>query len=316
MPLKAACGYHEHRGIRWGHLHYYLVKLNARIRLVAFCAVVLQSHKMKQDPMFVMSEAMYLRELAERDQLHSRMQLPLALIVSIAGVLGFLLQNSSFNSNSAGAIAFVIFLVASAFSLFLSGSFLMIAIFGSAYKYIATLDVIQRYRDELHAAYREYDECDALVEKYLTTWLKDSYCEASTFNAYQNGKRSKNVYFTNACVLVAAALLAVAYMLFFFGGYEKNASPLSIQVAGQTMPIAVKIESAPRSLNIPGLSPSTTLDTASDRLGHNQGKLYDQRHETAPTPRSPAGNTAGEKPYHTESHNPGSANPTAPSKPW
>lgn len=200
---------------------------------------------MPKNPLFDLYEKLYFHEIEVREKLGGRLQTPMAIIVSLIGVLTFLLQN--FDKDRTGTSTALLF-----YCLFLlSGSMLVAAVYffvrswyGNTYAFLPSADATEEYRQLLQKTYEQYNNGDILAETHLNDYLCKKYIECATQNTRCNDSRSLNLHKTNGTLIVSALLVAVTFLVFFMGDLDKAkvSKPMEViivkpvDVKGVTMP--------------------------------------------------------------------------------
>lgn len=177
---------------------------------------------------FQLYEKMYFHEIDAREKINSRLQLPLALIISLIGVLGFFIQNFHHHQCSYFEIAFWVLFVASAFMLGRAIFFFSKAWINNSYFLLPTLRNTEDYRISLVDTYKEYDKGEEWIKNAFSQYLIDSYINHASNNADCNDRRSNNLNRTSSTLIITALTLLLTALFFYFGEINKPA-PLSNQ---------------------------------------------------------------------------------------
>lgn len=180
---------------------------------------------MLKNPLFDLYEKLYFHEIEVREKLGGRLQAPMAIIVSLVGLLGFLLQNLDKQQATAAAnltLVFVVFLVACATALLCAGYFFIRSWYGNTYAFLPTAEDTENYRKILESTYAEYKGGDNLAEKNLNDYLCSYYIKCSTQNTRCNDQRSLNLHKTNSTLIVATLLAVFSYLPFYFGDLDRS----------------------------------------------------------------------------------------------
>lgn len=176
---------------------------------------------MAPDKIFDLYEKLYFHEVSVKEQIAARLQIPLAILVSIVSVYAYLLQNVDFKY-SLLMIFFIVSFILS-FSLFLVACFHFVSgFYGHTYEMLPTANETENYRKTLTNTYSEYEEGSKLVDKYFSEYLCNYYAEISSANTKVNDKRSEDIHKTNTFIILSLPLIAVSFLIFVFGGIDKN----------------------------------------------------------------------------------------------
>lgn len=170
-------------------------------------------------------EKLYFHEADAREKLNARLQTPLALIISLSGVVAFLLQNYEHRGFTPSATLFALFLTAAVFALIATSFFFVRSWYNNTYSFLPSAKVTEGHRQLLIEMYKPYDGGDKLVTEYFQDALIQSYIDSSSANTVVNDKRSINIHKTNGALVITAAITFAAFLMFFFGGLQKGKAP-------------------------------------------------------------------------------------------
>ncbi|MBF0163336.1 MAG: hypothetical protein HQM01_02330 [Magnetococcales bacterium] len=104
---------------------------------------------------FQLYEKMYFHEIDAREKINSRLQLPLALIISLIGVLGLFIHNFHHHQFSTLEIAFWILFSVSIFALGIAINYFRKAWINNVYSMIPLLRNSEEYRQILEETYKD-----------------------------------------------------------------------------------------------------------------------------------------------------------------
>lgn len=176
---------------------------------------------MSKNPLFDVYEKLYFHEIEVREKLGGRLQTPMAIIVSLIGVLAFLIQNFDKEYGSGFAIAFVVSLIASSLALIVAVYFFVRSWYGNTYAFLPSAEDTEEYRQLLQKTYEQCQDGDVLAETYLYDYLCTYYIKCSTQNTQCNDKRSLNLHKTNGTLIAATAFIAISFLIFFLGDLDR-----------------------------------------------------------------------------------------------
>lgn len=167
-------------------------------------------------------EKLYFHEIDVRERLNTRLQTPMALIISLIGALAFMLQNYRCQEFSHVAIAFLLL-----FSL--SGVFLTVAIYcfirswyNNVYRFLPCARDTENYHQQLVDTYRPYDKSGKLAEHYFEEYISKYYIDCSSANTKRNDSRSLYAHKTNTFLIITAIFAFSTFFTFHLGGLEKD----------------------------------------------------------------------------------------------
>jgi len=192
--------------------------------------------------LLVLYDKLYFHEIEMREKLAGRLQLPLTLVITLAGAFAFLFQRYDLDAIrfTASHTFFILFIV---------GAFIVLAVatfnigqawLANEYRFMPYAAQTAGYRQELIDTYAPYPEADALVARYLREYLQREYVDASTLNAQVNDRRSNLIDEANQRIVLAAMLLMIAFGAFQVGGLDESRirKPQEVTV---TKPVEVKV---------------------------------------------------------------------------
>lgn len=177
---------------------------------------------MAKNPLYDLYEKLYFHEIEVREKLGGRLQTPMAIIVSLIGVLAFLIQNFDSEHLTTPAMAFLILLILSTVVLVVAIYFFVRSWYGNTYDFLPSADDTEQYRQLLQKTYEQYKDGDVLAEEYLYEYLCSNYIKCATQNTQCNDKRSLNIHKMNGTVIISTVLIALSVMVFFLGDIDKS----------------------------------------------------------------------------------------------
>lgn len=177
---------------------------------------------MKEDKLFELYEKLYFHEIEMREKLNGRLQLPLAILISLLGFLAFMLRNLEILSLNLNSVIFILFYLASFFFILASIQNFIRSWYGYEYAFLPSAEDTENYRKKLIGTYEDYDECDNLVTKYFSEYLQRYYIECSSKNTINNDKRSVHIHKMNKHIITGGIFALGAFFPFYFGQLDKN----------------------------------------------------------------------------------------------
>jgi hypothetical protein len=188
---------------------------------------------------FEFFEKLYFHELESREQTNTRIQIPLALLVSIIGALGFMIQNFERDTKNWWAYCFIITCIISIILILISGYHCVRASWGHTYKMTSFSTEWKGYYDSCVNLYhdQEPNERSRLIESALEEAVLNKYIECASVNAGLNEKRSYQYYLCIAFFLGAVVFVSVTFFLYFFGSIDKSlhTKPTEIMIVAPTV---------------------------------------------------------------------------------
>jgi len=169
---------------------------------------------MNAQKLFELYQQMYFYELEAREKITSRLQLPLAILLAALSFFGLMIQGLDVATLARENVTFLTLLVVSFSAVAVAAGFFVRALWGHTYDFIPTPDVTEGYKEELISTYKEFDDCDDLVAKYLKEYIYRYYSECASKNTHVNDTRSEALHKCNSCLVLAAIPLLATYLLF------------------------------------------------------------------------------------------------------
>jgi hypothetical protein len=185
---------------------------------------------MNDERRFELYEKIYFHEVESREKLSSRLQIPLALLLSIASVYALIVKGVSFSNNDIWNICFGMVFLLSVSLFVVSVSYFVRSFYGHAYEFLPSASDTEKYRKTLIDTYQEYDDCDELVERYFNEYLFRYFNECSSNNTKVNDKRSEYLHKCNTYLILTSMPLVVSFLIFTFSGVDGNSIGKDLKV--------------------------------------------------------------------------------------
>lgn len=175
-------------------------------------------------------EKLYFHEIDAREKLYSRVSIPLAVLISIVGGMGFMIQNLQRDQTGiAASFFYCCFGVALVFAA-LSAYYLKSAASGNKYQFLAPARDWEGYQADCEKKYAEFDDKDQLIDGAVRGAIVAEYIRCGSINALVNDSRSKCLFLTIKFLIFSAVFVLLAFLVFFFGGLDKAISPKPLKV--------------------------------------------------------------------------------------
>jgi hypothetical protein len=206
----------------------------------------------EKNPYYDFYEKLYFHEIDAREKLYARITVPLAILISLAGALAFILQNLQ-----TGQFTFIAWIFYSMFGsacafVLLASYYLKGATSGDEYQFLGSANVWDKYHRDCDELYAAEGEKDRHVEAAVRNSICGEYVRCATINAAVNDKRSHSLFYTIKFLIIAGLLSLVAFIIFYFGGLEKgSAAP---QPEAKVLPI-VNLKGRDMTTEKPALPP-------------------------------------------------------------
>lgn len=185
---------------------------------------------MNDEKRFELYEKLYFHEVEAREKISSRLQIPLALLLSMVSVYAILVKGISFEDGSFWNLCFGSIFLISVGLFITSVSYFIKSFYGHTYEFIPSALATEEYRKKLIETYRDFDDCDELVGYYFNEYIFKYYNECSSVNTLVNDKRSDHLHKCNTYIILTVLPLSVAFLIFTLSGIDKNSIDKEIKV--------------------------------------------------------------------------------------
>jgi hypothetical protein len=189
-------------------------------------------------------EKLHFRELQTREQVTSRLQISLGLLVALAGALSFLLGAVDREGSGAVFFAFWVLLFGASAALTWAAVRLARVFWGNTYSEFPTAKVVRDYEAGEYSYFFDPPPppelappnertAKELFDEKFKAFLVDKFVNCATKNAKVNDARAEHLHHANRALLVAACIAFIAFIWFTFGNLRTNA-PARIELAKPT----------------------------------------------------------------------------------
>lgn len=191
---------------------------------------------MNQEQLFSLYEKLYFQELERREKLSARLNVPLAILVAVVGLLSFMLNNAPVGVSAWPSIFFWVFFLSASIATVLGAWFFKSSWFGHTDKLLPTANETEAYRCQLIDLYKDFGEKEQLVEDAMKKYLYDYYKQFSSENTVNNDARAYHLYQATYAITVAVLLAFLAFIPYFFVKQEglKNGNQTASTAAATT----------------------------------------------------------------------------------
>jgi hypothetical protein len=167
---------------------------------------------------------LYFHEREMREKITARLQTPLTLLVTLAGVFAFLFQRYDLDAAklTAAPVMFAFFTVAALGALGFATFNLCQAWINNEYRFMPFAEQTARYRERLRETYASFPNAADLVNQYTHDYITAEYVGSSTFNAMVNDRRSNSIDKANQQIALTAAMLLIGFVAFQLGDLDRG----------------------------------------------------------------------------------------------
>ncbi|ARQ75662.1 hypothetical protein B6D87_16185 [Pseudomonas fragi] len=171
---------------------------------------------MNADRLFEYYEKIYFYELARKEQIFSRLSIPLATIIAIAGFYSVIISADRATLALGLKIWFFTILGLSIISLGIGVYFFIDALLGRFDKNLPEPNIIEQYRLDLLDHYRDEPNPEVITAQELRKYYYEKYMDCATICTTNNDRKSSSLYFCNVALISAALIAFIAYTVITF----------------------------------------------------------------------------------------------------
>ena len=234
---------------------------------------------MNKQARFDFYEKLYFHEIEAREQMTTRLQIPLAWLISIIGVMGFMAQNLDRDHSSFWGYAFLVSFLIAAILIVVSGVYCIKSAWGYNYDLISFASEWHDYHQQCVALYAPQPPSKRakLIGDALQQSIREKYVNCATVNAGINASRSYRYHMTIKFFIFSVIFVAAAFVCYFFGGLDKSL---------RTKPTEVSIVS---SIPLKGVALTARPPPPAPPPPPPTRHVRDDRRPAPPPPRNPNG---------------------------
>lgn len=166
---------------------------------------------MTNEKLFQHYEKIYFHELARKEQIFSRLSIPLATIIAIAGFYSVIITGDRAALTLGAKIWFLTIIAVSIVVLGIGIYFFIDALLGKIDENLPAPNTIEKYRLDLIAYYSDEDNADIKVAEKLNEYYYENYMNCATICTINNDRKSSSLYYCNVCLILAAGIAVIAY---------------------------------------------------------------------------------------------------------
>jgi len=195
---------------------------------------------MGKEQLFKLYERLYFDEIERREKLDSRLQLPLAILIVIFGIIAYMLQNFSPSTSMPAVLFFWLIFSFACLSLLFSIFYFKRSWLGYKYRLLPTPEDSEKYRKACIDLYKEYKNFDELVNDAMHQYLFNAYVEYSSWNMANNDTKSLNLERTGKALFMTFIFCIITFIPFFLGGLDKSKKSIESETPVATTQIIKK----------------------------------------------------------------------------
>lgn len=187
----------------------------------------------------VFYERLYWHDIDARECLNNRVQIPLAVIVALASLLGFMLQGYEHKIFTTATSIFVVLIAAASISLGAATALVIISTYRREYSFLPPARDVETHRAALENYHSTYPSVGGTANDAFAGYLQERYIEYSTKNTNINDERSLRLHQSITAIIVAATCLFFGFLVFYVARLDKNGEDKASKVT-ITSPISIK----------------------------------------------------------------------------
>jgi len=168
---------------------------------------------MTEAELFTYYEKIYFHEHSRKEQIFSRLNIPLAVMVAIVGFYAVIISSDYKSLSLDPVILFWGFFCYSVIALLIGAGFFIDALLGKMDQGIPTPNALETWRQQLLAYYRDEQDSADIVAAELKRSLYKDYMNCASLMTVNNDRKASSLYFCNIAVIISAALAAIAYAI-------------------------------------------------------------------------------------------------------
>jgi hypothetical protein len=177
-------------------------------------------------------EKLYFAEIDARDKVHSRLQLPLTLIIAISGAIAFLAQNFDPKADTFGAVRvpFLFFLGGGVLFLVVAIERFVRALHGHEYHLLPDSLKTAEYRLLLDETYKDFPESAVLIADAMDSYIVGYYVQYAAYNTRVNDRRSAFLHHCTWAIIGTTLFLGAAFAIFYVADLDKGKMKTATEV--------------------------------------------------------------------------------------
>lgn len=179
---------------------------------------------MDDEKTLVLQEKYYFYELDCREKLVARLQLTLAVISGLLGVLIYILAHvdlQKYSTTAPWAIFDVVSMAAIGTAAAACWKFVLALWASGSYKVLPTPEKIEEYRQLLVTTYAPYENAVQLAESYFRKFLISYYAKCASHNSKHNENRYELLHDATSFVVFSIPFIVVMAADFIIAGIGK-----------------------------------------------------------------------------------------------
>lgn len=166
---------------------------------------------MNENELFLHFEKLYFHELNRKEQIFSRLNISLAVIIAIAGFYSVIIGGDRASLSLGTKIWFLSILGLSLMLLCIGAAFFIDALLGRIDENIPTPNTIEKYRLDLLSHYSSSTDRDQIIASQIKKMYYEYYMNCATICTINNDRKTSSLYYCNVLLIASAAFAITAY---------------------------------------------------------------------------------------------------------
>ncbi|HBO3646588.1 TPA: hypothetical protein L4S81_004618 [Pseudomonas aeruginosa] len=168
---------------------------------------------MNDADLFAHYEKVYYHELNRKEQIFSRLNVPLAVMVAVAGFYAVLIGGDYKELEFGVRIWFWVTFALSLLALACGAVFFVDALLGRIDSALADPNTLETWRQSLRVYYSDQENCDAVVADEVRRALYADFMNCSSVMTVNNDRKASSLYFCNVLLIIAVFFAVVSYAI-------------------------------------------------------------------------------------------------------
>lgn len=169
--------------------------------------------EMDRAALFTHYEKVYFHEINRKEQIFSRLNIPLAIVISLAGFYALLLNGDHKTLSTGLRIWFWIAFFVSAATLVTAVGFLIDALVGRMDQAIPTPNDTEEFRRKLVEYYKEDSDAEASIARNIESAYYGYYMHCASLLTINNDRKASSFYYCVVLLITAAAIALAPYAI-------------------------------------------------------------------------------------------------------
>jgi hypothetical protein len=166
-------------------------------------------------------ERVYFGELEMREKIVARMQVPLAIILSLFGALSYMCLAIDFSKRGWVWYMFIVLMAVGVWFAARAARLLFQVLSGHAYRFMPSLLEYEDFRRASIAKFRDVEGAEQWLDSWVMTTMNREitrqFVTCSSYNAGINVDRSTRSWKAHTLLLRSGIITALAFVLFYLG---------------------------------------------------------------------------------------------------